>query len=201
MLEELNVDDIALLSAMSKWSRINTRDLMSVVDLKRTKFYNCINKLLRLGLVDRVMAGEYRLTDRGRSLAEKLVDLREVPRILDGDGEPLKLKLSDSEVEVRNLLGLKRIVSEVESEHLYQLVRAGTISRWLYVIGDRYLSREVGKLRTTISRNDVKEKLRGLVEERASFLEKLVALAASTRKKGAEKRGAPNHREEPRRNG
>jgi len=201
LLEELNVDDIALLSTMSKWSRVNTRDLMSVVGLKRTKFYNCINKLLRLGLVDRVMAGEYRLTDRGRSLAEKLVDLREVPRILDGDGELLKLKLSGSEVEVRNLLGLKRVVSEVESEHLYQLVRAGTISRWLYVIGDRYLSREVGRLRATISRNDVKEKLRGLVEERASFLEKLVALAASTRKKRAEKRGAPNHRQEPRQNG
>ncbi|NHW44888.1 MAG: hypothetical protein HA491_04045, partial [Candidatus Verstraetearchaeota archaeon] len=82
MLEELSADDIALLRAMSGWSRISTRDLMSVVGLKRTKFYNCINRLVKLGLVDRVMAGEYRLTDRGRVLAEKLVDLREVPRIL-----------------------------------------------------------------------------------------------------------------------
>ena len=196
MLEELNVDDIALLKAMSGWGRISTRDLMSVVSLKRTKFYNCINKLVRLGLVDRVMAGEYRLTNRGRALAEKLVDLREVPRILDGDGEPLRLKLSDSEVEVRNLLGLKKVVGEVESEHLYQLVRASTISRWLYAIGDRYLSREVGKLRIVITKNDVKEKLRGLVEERVSFLEKLAALAASARKRRADKREAFSNSED-----
>ena len=195
MLEELNADDIALLKAMSRWSKISTRDLMSVVGLKRTKFYNCINKLVRLGLVDRVMAGEYRLTDQGRTLAEKLVDLYEVPRILDGEGELLRLRLSNSEVEVRNLLGLKRVVNDVESEHLYQLVRASTISRWLYAIGDKYLSREVGKLRATITKDDVKKKLRELVEERVSFLERLTTLATSTRKRGSEKRGMPAHRE------
>ena len=195
MLEELNADDIALLKAMSRWSKISTRDLMSVVGLKRTKFYNCVNKLVRLGLVDRVMAGEYRLTDQGRTLAEKLVDLYEVPRILDGEGELLRLRLSNSEVEVRNLLGLKRVVNDVESEHLYQLVRASTISRWLYAIGDKYLSREVGKLRATITKDDVKKKLRELVEERVSFLERLTTLATSTRKRGSEKRGMPAHRE------
>jgi len=195
LLEELNADDIALLKAMSRWSKISTRDLMSVVGLKRTKFYNCINKLVRLGLVDRVMAGEYRLTDQGRTLAEKLVDLYEVPRILDGEGELLRLRLSNSEVEVRNLLGLKRVVNDVESEHLYQLVRASTISRWLYAIGDKYLSREVGKLRATITKDDVKKKLRELVEERVSFLERLTTLATSTRKRGSEKRGMPAHRE------
>ncbi len=190
MLEELNVDEIALLKAMSKWGKVSTRELMSTVSLKRTKFYNCINKLVSLGLVDRVMAGEYRLTDQGRTLAEKLVDLHEVPRILDGDGESLRLKLDNSEVEVRNLLDLKRAVNNVESEHLYQLVRASTISRWLYAIGDRYLSREVGKLRTSITKDDVKEKLRELVEERVSFLEKLAALAASARKRRAEKKSS-----------
>jgi predicted transcriptional regulator len=196
LLEELGADDIALLRAMSGWGRISTRDLMSVAGLKRTKFYNCINKLVRLGFVDRVMAGEYRLTDRGRALAEKLVDLREVPRILDGDGEPLRLKLGGSEIEVRNLLGLKKVVGEVESERLYQLVRASTISRWLYAIGDRYLSREVGKLRVAITRNDVKEKLKELVEERVSFLERLASLAASVRKKGTEKRETSSNRED-----
>jgi len=195
LLEELSVDDIALLRAMSRWSRISTRDLMSIVGLKRTKFYNCMNKLVRLGLADRIMAGEYRLTDQGKALAEKLVDLREVPKILDGDGELLRLRLNDSEVEVRNLSGLKRVVNDVESEHLYQLVRASTISRWLYAIGDKYLSREVGKLRTMTTKDDVKEKLRELVEERVSFLEKLATLAASARKRGAEKRGTPGHRE------
>jgi predicted transcriptional regulator len=197
LLEELGADDIALLRAMSGWGRISTRDLMSVAGLKRTKFYNCINKLVRLGFVDRVMAGEYRLTDRGRALAEKLVDLREVPRILDGDGEPLRLKLSDSEVEVRNLSGLKKFVGQVESEHLYQLVRASTISRWLYAIGDRYLSREVGKLRAAITRSDVKERLRELIEERVSFLERLASLAASTRKGKSEKQEAYSNREGP----
>jgi predicted transcriptional regulator len=197
LLEELSADDIALLRAMSGWGRISTRDLMSVVGLKRTKFYNCINRLVRLGLVDRIMAGEYRLTDRGRVLAEKLVDLREVPRILEGDGEPLRLKLSDSEVEVRNLSGLKKFVGQVESEHLYQLVRASTISRWLYAIGDRYLSREVGKLRAVITRSDVKERLRELVEERVSFLERLASLAASTRKGKSGKQEAYSNREGP----
>jgi predicted transcriptional regulator len=197
LLEELSADDIALLRAMSGWGRISTRDLMSVVGLKRTKFYNCINRLVRLGLVDRIMAGEYRLTDRGRVLAEKLVDLREVPRILEGDGEPLRLKLSDSEVEVRNLSGLKKFVGQVESEHLYQLVRASTISRWLYAIGDRYLSREVGKLRAAITRSDVKERLRELIEERVSFLERLASLAASTRKGKSEKQEAYSNREGP----
>jgi predicted transcriptional regulator len=197
LLEELSADDIALLRAMSGWGRISTRDLMSVVGLKRTKFYNCINRLVRLGLVDRIMAGEYRLTDRGRVLAEKLVDLREVPRILEGDGEPLRLKLSDSEVEVRNLSGLKKFVGQVESEHLYQLVRASTISRWLYAIGDRYLSREVGKLRAVITRSDVKERLRELIEERVSFLERLASLAASTRKGKSEKQETYSNREGP----
>lgn len=188
MLDELSVDDIALLKAMSKWGRINTRDLMAIASLKRTKFYNCINKLVRLGLVDRVLAGEYQLTNQGRVLAEKLVDPRDAPRILDGDGEPLRLKISNSEVEVRNLLSFKNAVNEAESEHLYHLVRASTISRWLYAIGDKYLSREVGKLRCSITKSEVKEKLKTLVEERISFLEKLVNLAKSTRRK-TEKRG------------
>ncbi|NHW44329.1 MAG: hypothetical protein HA491_01100, partial [Candidatus Verstraetearchaeota archaeon] len=88
-------------------------------------------------------------------------------------------------------------VGQVESEHLYQLVRASTISRWLYAIGDRYLSREVGKLRAVITRSDVKERLRELIEERVSFLERLASLVASTRKGKSEKQEAYSNREGP----
>ncbi|MEM4653555.1 MAG: hypothetical protein QW535_05610 [Candidatus Nezhaarchaeales archaeon] len=189
MLKELNVDDIVLLKTMSEWNKIATRELMSAVNFKRTKFYNCINKLMRLGLVVRVLTGEYRLTDQGRLLAEKLVDPRDATKILGGSGEPLKLKKSNSEVEVRNLSDLKNVVSEVESEDLYWHVRTGNISRWLYVIGDKYLSRELTKLRITITKNNVKEKMKELVEERISFLEELASLSMAPRRGKATRRG------------
>lgn len=189
MLKELSVDDIVLLKTMAEWNRVTTRELMSAVDFKRTKFYNCINKLIELGLVIRVLTGEYRLTDQGRLLAEKLVDPRNATKILSGSGEPLKLKKGNFEVEVRNLNDLKNVVSEVESEDLYWQVRTSNISRWLYVIGDRYLSREFSKFRTTITKNNVKEKVKELVEERVNFLEKLVNLILAPRKGRATRQG------------
>ncbi|MEM4576548.1 MAG: hypothetical protein QW701_03670 [Candidatus Nezhaarchaeales archaeon] len=179
MLKEIDVDDVVLLKVMSRWSRVGTKALMSAVNFKRTKFYNCINKLIKLGLVSRVLTGEYQLTEQGRLLAEKLVDLHEVHKILNGEGEPLKLKASNSELEVRNLRDFKNVVNEVENESLYQQVRTGNLSRWLYSIGDKYLSREVSKLRSTITRSNVKEKLKELVEKRVSFLEELLVLAGS----------------------
>jgi len=182
LLKELSVDDIVLLKTMSEWNRIATRELMSAVNFKRTKFYNCINRLMKLGLVVRVLTGEYRLTDQGRLLAEKLVDPRDAARILDGSGEPLKLKKSNSEVEVRNLNDLKNFVSEVESEDLYWHVRTSNFSRWLYMIGDRYLSRELSKFGATITKNNVKDKMKKLVEERVNFLKELLNLAATPRR-------------------
>lgn len=182
MLKEIDVDDIMLLRVMCRWSRVGTKTLMSAVNFKRTKFYNCINKLIKLGLVSRVLTGEYQLTEQGRLLAEKLVDLQEVHKILYGEGEPLKLKTGSYELEVRNLHDFKNVVNEVENENLYQQVRTGNLSRWLYSIGDKYLSREVGKLRSAITRNNVKEKLRELVDKRVNFLEELSVLAGSTQR-------------------
>ncbi|MHC1627501.1 MAG: hypothetical protein ACXQTI_01540 [Candidatus Nezhaarchaeales archaeon] len=182
MLRELNLDDITLLRAMSGWSRVNTRMLMSTVNFKRTKFYNCINKLIRLGLINRILTGEYELTEQGRILAERLIDPSDASKILNGEGEPLRLKISDSEIEIRNLSDFRSIVSEVENEDLYQQVRTSNLSRWLYAIGDRYLSREINKLRTMVTRSNVKDRLKNLIEERIRFLEELVSLAALPRR-------------------
>ncbi|MEM0217732.1 MAG: hypothetical protein QXM73_03150 [Candidatus Nezhaarchaeales archaeon] len=188
MLKELSIDDVILLKTMSEWNRIATRELMSAVNFKRTKFYNCINRLMKLGLVVRVLTGEYQLTDQGRLLAEKLMDPRDAARILSGSGEPLKLKKSNSEVEIRNLNDLKNFVGEVESEDLYWHVRTSNFSRWLYMIGDRYLSRELSKFRTTITKNNVKEKMKELVEERVNFLNELVSLTTTPRRGRAVRR-------------
>jgi len=182
LLKELNLDDIILLKAMSGWSKVNTRMLMSSVNFKRTKFYNCVNKLIRLGLINRVLTGEYELTDKGRQLAEKIMDPSDASRILNGEGEPLKLKINGSEIEVKNLNDFQSILSEVESEDLYQQVRSGSIARWLYAIGDKYLSREVNKLRTIITRSNVKEKLKAIIEERVKFLGELLAIASTPRR-------------------
>ncbi len=182
MLRELNLDDITLLRAMSGWSRANTRMLMSAVNFKRTKFYNCINKLIRLGLIDRILTGEYRLTEQGRILAERLIDPLEASKVLNGEGDPLRLKISDSEIEIRNLNDFRSIIGEVENEDLYQQVRTSNLSRWLYALGDKYLSREVNKLKAIATRSNVKDRLRGMIEERVRFLEELASLASLPRR-------------------
>jgi len=182
LLRELNLDDIILLKAMSGWSRVNTRMLMSTVNFKRTKFYNCINRLIRLGLINRILTGEYKLTEQGRMLAERLIDPSDASKVLNGEGEPLKLRISNSEIEVRNLIDFRSIIGEVENEDLYQQVRTSNLSRWLYALGDKYLSREVSKLRTIVTRSNVKDRLKSIIEERVRFLEELISLASLPRR-------------------
>ena len=57
MLEELTVDDVVVLKAMIGWRSVNTRLLIDSVGFKRTKFYNCVNKLIKPGLINRVLTG------------------------------------------------------------------------------------------------------------------------------------------------
>jgi len=182
LLRELNLDDITLLRAMSGWSRVNTRMLMSAVNFKRTKFYNCINKLIRLGLIDRILTGEYRLTEQGRILAERLIDPSEASKVLNGEGEPLRLKISDSEIEIRNLNDFRSVIGEVENEDLYQQVRTSNLSKWLYALGDKYLSREVNKLKAIATRSNVKDRLKNMIEERVRFLEELASIVSLPRR-------------------
>lgn len=181
MLEELDCDDILLLKAMSVQSKLDTRSIMLAVNFKRTKFYNCMNKLIRLGLVNRVLTGEYELTEKGKMLAERLVDPMNALEALRGDGQPLKLKMDTSEMEVRNLSELREIVDRVKDDDLYRCVRTGSLSRWLHNIGDTFLSRELNKLRTTVTKDVVKERLKTVLDERVKFLEMLISKASSRR--------------------
>jgi len=183
LLEELTVDDVVVLKAMSGWSRVNTRLLMDSVGFKRTKFYNCVNKLIKLGLINRVLTGEYELTSQGRAIAERLVNPSEAVKILYGENQPIKVKVESSDIEVKNLEDLLNIVELASTEDVYQHVRRGGLARWLYVIGDKPLSREINRLRNAVTRFNVKDMLKKILEERVKFLKELASLLDAAKRR------------------
>ncbi|MDI9619525.1 MAG: hypothetical protein QFX33_01680 [Candidatus Nezhaarchaeota archaeon] len=182
MFKELKIDDVLLLKVMSNWNKVDTRLLMSSVKFKRTKFYNCLHKLMDLGLIERVLTGEYQLTDKGRQLAERLMDPLEALKALKEEGKPLKVKVSESEVVVRNLEGLLSVIDKADVEGLYKHLKSGSLVEWLYALGDKYLSKELSKVKGAISRWEVRDKLKEIIEGRVCFLKELASLAAEPKR-------------------
>ena len=93
-----------------------------------------------------------------------MVNPSEAVKILYGENQPIKVKVESSDIEVKNLEDLLNIVELASTEDVYQHVRRGGLARWLYVIGDKPLSREINRLRNAVTRFNVKDMLKKILE-------------------------------------